>query len=172
MLLFWPVIKFKEQMPSKTVFYFLRISQPLSACLCAFRLHNFYSPLSQSSGFIALIDQMPKGKFIPIRMCAKSINITFTISKYFFFYLTNQAEKQQLVTILPSQDLFHMQHISKLSHLDVSLAEIVNHTLYPSWLDRLIDYLNALWLQNWSRICKMALNKLITRNCWPRELVH
>ena len=88
---------------------------------------------------------MPKRKFIPIRFCAKSTNITFTSSKL-FFYLTNQAEKQQPATILPAEDFFHMQRISRLSHLDVSLAEIVNHTLCPSRLDRLIDYMDALWL--------------------------
>lgn len=32
--------------------------------------------------------------------------------------------------------------------------------------------MDGLWLETLNRICKIALDKLITRNCWPHKLLH
>lgn len=90
---FGSVIKSRQWTASKAVFCPLAVSSPLSARLRAFGFHDLHSPLPCSSGFSALIAQMPKWKFIPLGVCAKSTNITFTSSKT-FFYETQQAGKR------------------------------------------------------------------------------
>lgn len=93
---------------------------------------------------------MPKCKFIPIKICAKSTNRTFTSLKiHFSIYSSRETIARHHSSILGP---FHMQLLSKLSHDDVSLAEIVNHIL------RNLTARQTHWLHGWFMASDFALD--------------